>query len=328
MRVTMEKYQAIVYFVAALAGLAAGLMVPEWSDALEILIWPVLGVLLYAVFTQVPMSGMGRALADGRFFGAVVGGNFLILPFVAWALVHFVPEDPAIRLGVLMVWLVPCTDWFITFTQLGGGDTKRAVLFSPVSLLLQVVFLPVYLWLFLGREFVVNLAHGGMLVAFLGLIVAPLVLAVLTQRRWSEGSPAQEWLGWFPVPLLAVVIFMVAASQVDLVRGAMSWPVLLTLVVVFVVFLVAAGLLGRVLATAVSLDSKRGRVLSFSFGTRNSFVVLPLALALPEGLELAAVVIVLQSLVELFGMIGFLWWVPTVLFPESGGSVRRRADGV
>ena len=45
-------------------------------------------------------------------------------------------------------------------------------------------------------------------------------------------------------------------------------------------------------------------------GTRNSFVVLPLALSLPAGWELAALVIVLQSLVELFGMLFYLWWLP------------------
>ncbi|MDP3222391.1 MAG: hypothetical protein Q8M96_04570, partial [Rubrivivax sp.] len=50
-------------------------------------------------------------------------------------------------------------------------------------------------------------------------------------------------------------------------------------------------------------------------GTRNSFVVLPFALSLPAGWELAAVVIVVQSLVELLGMVFFLWWVPRHLFP-------------
>ena len=40
--------------------------------------------------------------------------------------------------------------------------------------------------------------------------------------------------------------------------------------------------------------------------TRNSFVVLPFALALPVHQQAAAVVIVLQSLVELLGMLVLL----------------------
>ena len=77
----------------------------------------------------------------------------------------------------------------------------------------------------------------------------------------------------------------------------------------------AAGAAARLLARLFGLAPAHGRVLAFSFGTRNSFVVLPLALALPPSFEQTAVVIVFQSLVELFGMIVYLWWVPGRLFP-------------
>ena len=63
------------------------------------------------------------------------------------------------------------------------------------------------------------------------------------------------------------------------------------------------------------LPAESGRTLAFSFATRNSFVVLPLALALPASFEIAVVVIVFQSLVELFGMMFYLWWLPRKLFP-------------
>lgn len=80
------------------------------------------------------------------------------------------------------------------------------------------------------------------------------------------------------------------------------------------VFLLLAGLIAWALARALQLPADQGRTLAFSLGTRNSFVVLPFALALPAGWEVAAVVIVVQSLVELFGMVFFLWWIPGRLF--------------
>jgi len=93
------------------------------------------------------------------------------------------------------------------------------------------------------------------------------------------------------------------------------------LLLVFVAFLLIAGLLACLLARRFRLPPSQGRVLAFSFGTRNSFVVLPLALALPPSYELAVVAIVFQSLVELFGMVVYLWWVPHRLFPlPSWGS--------
>ncbi len=229
--------------------------------------------------------------------------------------------DAAVRLGVAMVLVVPCTDWFITFTQLGGGDTHRATLFAPVRLVVQMVMLPAYIWLFFGGDLVLEVARGPMLWSFLGLIVTPFGLAALTQRWWVQEAARARLLAALPVPLLAGVIFLIAASQVDLLRGQMSWMLFARTSLVFVAFLVVAGLLGRLMSRTVGLGIRDGRALTFSFGTRNSFVVLPLALALPQGFELATVVIVLQSLVELFGMAGYVWWVPTVLLPDSIHSI-------
>lgn len=78
----------------------------------------------------------------------------------------------------------------------------------------------------------------------------------------------------------------------------------------------AAGL-GALLARAFALEVPAARALVFGLGTRNSFVVLPLALALPPAWAAAAVVIVLQSLVELLGMAVYLWWVPRRLIPGA-----------
>jgi ACR3 family arsenite transporter len=55
----------------------------------------------------------------------------------------------------------------------------------------------------------------------------------------------------------------------------------------------------------------------FSGATRNSLVVLPLALALPASLSLAPVVVVTQTLVELIGMVIFVRLVPRLVRSES-----------
>lgn len=47
-----------------------------------------------------------------------------------------------------------------------------------------------------------------------------------------------------------------------------------------------------------------------------SFVVLPFALALPADWETTVVVVVFQPLVELFGMVVYLWWLPHHLFKQ------------
>jgi ACR3 family arsenite transporter len=64
------------------------------------------------------------------------------------------------------------------------------------------------------------------------------------------------------------------------------------------------------------LQLERWQVLVFSAGTRNSFVVLPFALALPPEWRLVVAVIVLQSLIELAAMIFYLWWIPQRLLRD------------
>ncbi len=91
---------------------------------------------------------------------------------------------------------------------------------------------------------------------------------------------------------------------------------------VFVAYLILAAVGGVVLGRLFGLAPSATRALVFSLGTRNSFVVLPLALALPAAWQSATVVIVFQSLVELFGMVAYLWAVPRLLVPNLAGGER------
>lgn len=320
-RQQVERHEVWVYLGAIIAGLALGGGWPAVSEPFEALLWPVLGLLLYATFTQVPLTHLPDALRDHRFMGAVLVGNFVIVPVVVWGLLMFLPDDPAIRLGVLLVLLVPCTDWYITFTQLGGGDAGRAIAVTPVNLLVQLALLPAYLWLFMGDAFVELLAVDRIAFVFMTLIVLPLVAAWLTEH-WADRAPGArrlvDGIGWMPVPLLAIVVFLIAASQVQAVAGAV--PVFGHLLGIFVAYLAIAALVGFLLARLLRLHAGAARALIFSLGTRNSFVVLPLALALAPQWQTATVVIVFQSLVELFGMVAYLWAVPRFVAPSLNRS--------
>lgn len=325
-RLTLERRQVWIYLAAIAGGLVLGSTRPGTGPHLETLLWPVLAVLLYTTFVQVPLLHVRDAFRDRRFVLASMTGNFVLIPLAVWLMLQWLPDDPALRLGVLLVLLVPCTDWFITFAQLGRGNTARAIAVTPLNLLVQLLLLPVYLWLMLPvADFSAALRTEDRLPAALALIGLPLLAAVFTEY-WIETKPGRsvwrERLGWWPVPLLAVVVFLIAGAQVGAVCYA--GPVLLTVLPVFAGFLLAAALIARLLTRVLRLPMDSGRTLAFSLGTRNSFVVLPFALALPAGWETVVVVIVFQSLVELLGMVFYLWWVPDRLFKEASAAVIER----
>lgn len=107
---------------------------------------------------------------------------------------------------------------------------------------------------------------------------------------------------------MALTLLVVVASQFPRVREDIDQVA--GVVPLYVAFLVIMALVGRALAGGLRLDAPAGRALVFTGATRNSLVVLPLALALGDEYALTAAVIVTQTLVEVLGMLAYVRVVP------------------
>lgn len=311
-----ERYQVPLYLLAILVGAGLGLVVPGGAGILGVAITPLLALLLYATFLGVPFGRVRRALADRRFLVTVLVVNFVAVPLVVWALSRFVAADIALLTGVLLVLLTPCVDYVIVFAGLAGGDRERLLAATPLLMIVQLVLLPGYLWLMAGPELVEAVEILPFVEAFLVLIVLPLALAALTQfaaRRSVWAQRVRDILLDAMVPLMMATLFVVVASQVHAVAGALGS--LLAVVPVFVAFAVIAAVLGAGAGRIARLDVPAWRSVVFSGVTRNSLVVLPLALALPPAYALAPLVVVTQTLVELLAMVAMIALVPRWVRP-------------
>lgn len=306
-----ERHQLGLYVGAIAFGVAVGLAIPSLAHPLELTINPVLGLLLYATFLGVPFASVGRALRDWRFLAAVVSLNFVLVPIVVFGLSRFVAGERALLVGVLFVLLTPCVDYVIVFSGLAGGARDRLLAATPLLMLLQILLLPAYLWLMAGREVVASFDVRPFVEAFLLLIVAPLILAALTQRlakharigRAIEGSVLAAM-----VPLMMLTLAVVVGSQVDTVSASLGQ--LMIAVPLFAAFAVIIAPLGAWVGRLARLDVPGQRAAVFSGVTRNSLVVLPLALALPPAFALTPLVVVTQTLVELVIMVIMVSVVP------------------
>src|SRR5690606_37605912 len=151
--------------------------------------------------------------------------------------------------------------------------------------------------------------------AFVLLIVIPLLAAVITElggrrcallRSWSAG-----W-AWLPVPAMAAVLVVVVGSQIGAVTAQLE--TLAPLLPVYGAFLMLAPALGAFSAKLFGLGTTAVRAVAFSAATRNSLVVLPLALALPESIRgLTAAAVICQTLVELIGELIYLKAIPALI---------------
>lgn len=313
----LQRHQVGVYAVGVVLAIGVGLGRPGLGSFFERFINPVLAVLLYVTFLEIPFVRIRRAFTNGRFVAAALGMNFLIVPIVVWGLTRFLPQEPVVLVGVFMVLLTPCIDYVIAFTELAGGDAEQVTAVTPALMLVQLLLLPVYLRAFMGTQVAEVIEAGPFLKAFFVIIALPLTVAWLTQA-WAERSTTgrrwQETMGWLPVPMMGATLLVVIASQLPRVRDSIDQ--IAAVVPVYVAFLVVMPLLGRLATGLLRMNVGEGRALVFTSVTRNSLVVLPLALALPASYQLAPAVVVTQTLVELTGMVVLTRLVPAWLLPE------------
>ncbi|MET8621214.1 MULTISPECIES: bile acid:sodium symporter [Streptomyces] len=310
----MEVHQVAVYVGAMVAGALVGWAAPGLAPGLEHAVNPVLGALLFVTFLQVPAAELFRSLRDGRFLAAVLVVNFVVVPLVVAAMFVLLPADQAVRIGVLLVLLCPCIDYVIVFSGLAGGSSRRLLAATPLLLVAQMVLLPGFLYLFMGAELAEVVEVGPFVEAFLVLIVIPLALAWTVQgwaARRPTGRRAADAAGTAMVPLMAATLLTVVASQVPKIGDSLGDVA--AVVPFYAAFLVVMAFAGLAVARLFRLGTPAGRAVVFTGATRNSLVVLPLALALPDRFAAAGAVVVTQTLVEVVGMVVYVRLVPRLL---------------
>lgn len=310
----MERYQVVLYIGGLVLGGAVGLLLPAVAHPAESAIYPVLALLLHATFLGIPFIKIGRAFRDWRFLSTILVVNFVLVPAVVWLLSRIVAHDQVLLVGVLFVLLTPCIDYVIVFAGLAGGDKKRLLAAAPLLMLAQMLLLPLYLWLFVGAEFVNSVEFAPFIEAFVLIIALPLAAAALTQFASSRSRAGRRWeeiVTGAMVPLMVLTLIVVVASQIAGVSARLGS--LLLVIPVYVVFAVVMVPIGMLASRAARLDVPSQRAIMFSGATRNSLVVLPLVLALPAAFDLAPLVVVTQTLVELVAMVIFVRLIPKLI---------------
>ncbi|MFZ5692835.1 MAG: arsenic resistance protein [Pseudomonadota bacterium] len=317
LREPLERHQVTIYFGAVIFAAVVAAMAPALG-MLEAAINPALAIMLFATFLQVPLAELGRAFRQLRFMCALVVANFLVIPIVVAVLIQFLPPDPLIRLGVLLVLLTPCIDYVVTFSHLGRADARGLLAATPLLLVAQMLLLPVYLGPLLGEAGRDLIQIEPFVHAFVWLIAVPLLLAGLVQV-WGHRSPAGARAGGalslLPVPATALVLFIVVCAVVPQLDAARESAI--KAVPIYIAFAVLAPLVGLAVGRLFRLPAAGSRAVAFSAATRNSLVILPLGLAVPGAVPVLPAIIVTQTLVELLSELVYIRALPKIVDREA-----------
>lgn len=310
---TVESRQSLLYFAAmALAWLAAHIF--SETDSWVRFINPALAIMLFVTFMQVPLVTLLDGLRNLRFIGALLAANFIGVPLLLLLIRPLLPDIPLVQFGILLVLLAPCIDYVVTFCHLGRGDAARLLACTPLLLAMQLLLLPLYLTLFLDDAAAALISPAPFAEAFIWLILMPLIGAGVLQHAQSRFMIAQRIanaVGWLPVPATVMVIFLVVASivpqlelAIDPVRQALPF---------YLLFAVVAPGIGALVAHAFGLNTASRRAVAFSCATRNSLVILPLALSIPGAMPILPAILVAQTMIELIAESCYVHVIPRLV---------------
>ncbi|ELY89102.1 Bile acid:sodium symporter [Natrialba hulunbeirensis JCM 10989] len=314
----VEKYQTVFVFGAIVGGLALGQVsgVPSVAD---VLILPFLMVMLFGAFAGMPLSKLRSAFGNRRVAGTSLLVNFVWNPVLAVVLgAVFLREHPALWVGLIMLMVTPCTDWYLIFTDIADGDVPLATSILPYNLVLQLVLLPVYLYVFAGE--LVELPLELLLESVVLVLIVPLVLAVAARKgliRWRS----DQWFRRSFLPKLSplqVLFLSLAIGAMFASQGqeVVANPELLALLAVPVVLFYAITL-------AVGFGI--GQALSFSYEELVCFNNTVLSRNSPTALAIAVVAFPHEPLIPLALVIGPLLELPLLgIIAQVHQGIRRR----
>lgn len=296
----LERFQVPLYFFAIAVGAVAALAFGSSAFPTK-LVDALLLPLMFVTFLSVPLKKVAMAVQDLRFGAVLLALNFVLVPVVVWLLTRPL-VDAALLVGAVLVLVCPCVDYVIVFSRLAGGDADRLVAWAPILLVVQMLAMPLFLWLIAGHS--VAASAGPFFYAFRLFIVIPLLAAAIVQRFSGRAvargiSKAGDVM---MVPLMMATLAAVVATQTDRVREYGGQ--LAVLLPIFAGFALVMGAVAW-LAAARFFPRPQAIALTFSALTRNSLIIMPFALVIAAvpGLGITPAVVVTQTMVELLVMV-------------------------
>ncbi|AAZ55605.1 bile acid:sodium symporter [Thermobifida fusca] len=297
-----ERLQSLFVALAALTGLATGLLLPIGPTAAHAVL-PALILMLTAVFLQMNFARLGEARHATRLVTTSLILNFAVTPALAWTLgAGLLTTHPDLRIGLLLLLVTPCTDWYLVFTALAHGHTGLATALLPVNLLLQLALLPGYVLLLGGNAAMVDattLTESVLLVLALPLTTALGLRWIATRLKgahWRHRfltTPASRLV----LPLLYAAVFAMFAGQARTV--VTHAPDLIALLPPLAIFFTALPATATATARILRLPPDQRVTLVMTTTARNSPTALAIAVAAFPDRPLIAVALVIGPLLEI-----------------------------
>lgn len=239
-----------------------------------------------SILLMIVLFGMGITLTPNDFkrvahnpLQVILGtiAHYVIMPFIAFLLVHLFGLTGAAAVGVILVGSAPSGTSSNVMSFLSGGDVALDVSIGLLSTLLAPVMIPTLLKLLAGKW--VNVPFSSMFFSAFQIVVIPIVLGIIVHTIFKEH--VQKVIEIMPlisqVAILVIILAVLSANSKTILAVST-----LILVPVIILHNLLGYLLGYGFSKLMKMDTPQQKAITFEVGMQDSALASTLAISFFE----------------------------------------------
>ena len=167
-----------------------------------------LAIIMFGLGLGLTLADFKRVITIPRDFIVGFFGQVIILPIIAFILIHLISMPPEIALGVMVIAAAPGGVTSNILTKFANGDVALSVTLTAVVSLISVITVPLIVYnsaSFLGFEITKEISMINIAVKMFFVVTVPVIFGMIVRSLMTDFIVSKTLL----VQRLSVILFLI-----------------------------------------------------------------------------------------------------------------------